>query len=641
MGLGTYVPEIAVEAQGGTTVVTVNVNAASNLSGAAVNLRYDSTRYTPDRVEFGDFLGSREELITMALTDRADMVPLGAVQMANTGVRPAAGSGVLARVYFRAQPFASGRRASAFGEESAVDDLRLNNVSSTNATLIWTERNPGDYNQDGSVLVSDLAPIGIYFGQNVQLAENSDYLANVDGSGDNIINVQDLTQIGINFGNRLSGYTLFVDTAGTVKYDTEAITCPRADQGFAPDGSGVCVFNFNIELAGLPSFDFSVAPVSDSAPDAPGPQSNVVSIVLEPGAPVAPTDLTAEGGESVGDRTIRLTWSKSSSADVSSYDIQRKLSTDPDDAFATVMPGITGSTATITRDNIDSTFEEVSYDYRVQVNDIEGLNSLSNVASATPFLEPIVINAPSGLTANPGAAQLSIDLSWPIPAQPAGVTVTGYKIFRKGPGESEFTLLVQKDNKFQVSHGDLALTEGETYEYNASTLATVQGKPGTFESPVSSTVSSLPSAAVSFEILDITTTKWTHHTSGSEEAANIHVTFSVTPDGVSWSNSVAGGALPTGSGEDWTWQPSAGSAKGKQVLTCTGTKGAQSDIASLELIVTSIDLNTSDAGVVGFKAPDFTGSFLNQLNEGGAIESSSLYAETEGKVYLAKAWESW
>jgi hypothetical protein len=639
MGLGTFVPDVSVEQSTGMAVVTVSVGDASSLSGAAVNLRYDSNTYSPERVEFGGFLGQEDQLLTMALTNQADVVPLGAVQIKNGGAQPVNGDGILAKVFFKTQPFNQSRVASAFGEGAKVDDLRLTGVTSTSATLVWQERNPGDYNQDGSVLVSDLAPIGMNFGQNVQLAENSSYLANVDGSGDGIINVQDLTTIGINFGNKLDGYNIMVDNAGTVAYNSEPVTCPRAAQGFTPDGTGVCNFQFLVTLTGLPSFDFSVVPVASGTP-APIGRSNIVSIVLEPGAPAAPADLTAEGGETIGDRTIRLTWSKSTSGDVSSYDVQRKLTSEDDTAWQTVIASIIDHSATITRDDTGN-FEEVSYDYRVKVNDIEGLNSLSNVASATPFVEPIVINAPTGLVAAPGAAQLSIDLSWPVPTQPAGVNVTGYNLYRKAPGETEFTLLGTKNSKFSVSHNDLTLTEGQTYEYYATTLATVQGKTGTFESPASNTANSLPSAAVSFEILDVTNTKTTHHTSGSEEAANLHLTFSVAPDSVNWSNSVSGGAVPTGSGEDWTWKPSAGSAKGKQILTATATKGAQSDNIQVEMIVTSIDLNTQDAGVVGFKAPDFSGSFLNQLNEGGEIENSSFYAETEGKVVLAKAWESW
>jgi hypothetical protein len=642
MGLGTYVPDVAVEAQGGTTVVTVNVNDASDLSGAAVNLRYDATRYTPDRVEFGDFLGSKDEVITLAITNSAEVVPVGAVQLANTGVQPVNGSGTLAKVYFRNEPFSAGRVVSGFGEAAAVDNLRLEGVTAIGATLVWDERNPGDYNQDGSVLVSDLAPIGIYFGQSVQLAENADYLEIVDGSGDKIINVQDLTTIGVNYANKLSGYAVFVDNAGEVKYNGEAISVMRADQGFTPDGSGRMTYNFFVELEGLPSLDFSVAPMNDSEPDAPNPpRSNVVSIFLEPGPPAAVTDLLAEGGAAFPDRTVRLTWSKSTSLDVSSYSIWRKLTSAPEDAWALVVPSVVSNLPTITHDHFIDGAEEVSYDFRVQVNDIAGESSNSNTASATPRVDPVIINAPANVTVSPGGAQLSIDISWPVPNQPAGVTVTGYKLFRKAPGESVFSLLDTKNNKFTVSHSDLALTEGETYEYNVVTLATVQGKTGTFESPASPNGSGQPSAAVSFEIISITNSKTTHHTSGSEDAANIEIVFSVVPDGVNWSNSVGGGALPTGSGTSWTWKPSAGSAKGIQTLTVTANKGAQNDNATLDMIVTSIDLNTSDAGVVGFKAPDFSGSFLQQANEGGEIFNSTLYAETNGKVYLAKAWESW
>jgi hypothetical protein len=113
--------------------------------------------------------------------------------------------------------------ASAPTGDSAAVQLSLD---AAGQTLSWYLVNPGDYNQDGRVAVSDLSPVGIHFGE---VAPNSDaqpvfdllagllagpfefadVLSVVDGDENGQIRVADVTPIGLNFGRRIEGYRVY------------------------------------------------------------------------------------------------------------------------------------------------------------------------------------------------------------------------------------------------------------------------------------------------------------------------------------------------------------------------------------------------------------------------------------------------
>lgn len=108
----------------------------------------------------------------------------------------------------------------------------------TGVALSWTERLLGDYNQDGLVTVNDLAPLGQRWQDSVAYdapalhggyaqwpagdptddggstppapgsgAENW-RLARIDGNGNGIVEIQDITQMGQHWGESLDGYII-------------------------------------------------------------------------------------------------------------------------------------------------------------------------------------------------------------------------------------------------------------------------------------------------------------------------------------------------------------------------------------------------------------------------------------------------
>jgi hypothetical protein len=76
-------------------------------------------------------------------------------------------------------------------------------LSAGGYTLSWKYENPGDYSQDGKVGIEDLTPIAQHFGE--ASAANNEW---IDGSGDNIIGVAEITAIAMNWASEVTGYRI-------------------------------------------------------------------------------------------------------------------------------------------------------------------------------------------------------------------------------------------------------------------------------------------------------------------------------------------------------------------------------------------------------------------------------------------------
>ena len=92
------------------------------------------------------------------------------------------------------------------GEINRVTDLSY--VAGGGVRLEWTYVNLGDYDQNSEVSISDLTPIGQYFGATSFDANWSDaQLADGDGNGE--VNIADITPIGQNFFSTVLAYNVY------------------------------------------------------------------------------------------------------------------------------------------------------------------------------------------------------------------------------------------------------------------------------------------------------------------------------------------------------------------------------------------------------------------------------------------------
>ena len=346
-----------VRADAGSTEVTISAENAESLNEAYITLNYDASRFSPAQVEIGGLLGSGDEVIHLALTDLAGSVPIGMAQVKSAGVTPASGSGVLATVRFDNKPFEASRSVSGAptGTPNIVDDLIATPNGTSNATLRWTEKNTGDYDNNSEVGITDLSPLATMIFQSVDETADPIWASMLDGDKNGEINTADIVPIASNFGTSLTGYQIYTDSSGTTEL---------ASGGFVPRPSPVesnrpVEYSVEISFAEGSAPEFTVRPVGND--DSVGVLSVSAPMVVITDPPLPPTALAAVSGQNFGNGVIHLDWEESTSDYLTKYEIQRKLSTEDDTAWTTVIE--VGKDSIQYNDSND--LEDLSYDYRI------------------------------------------------------------------------------------------------------------------------------------------------------------------------------------------------------------------------------------------------------------------------------------
>ena len=364
-----------------------------------------------------------------------------------------------------------------------------------------------------------------------------------------------------------------------------------------------------------------------------------------PPPPDPPTNLTATAGQAIGEGVVQLSWNLSTSPSIIAYEIERKLSSGS--TWAKI--GEVGSTLTAYTDS-DPGLTAAPYDYHVLArNTLAQKSNPGNTATATPWYPP-TLDAPLNPAAAPSTSKaLAIDVTWDKPANGFG---TGFRVYRKAPGESSFSPLTP-DIAFDLSPlklVDQGLQDGQTYEYYIKTLN------GAAESAPTATVSSIPStSAQPIQILSLTTDKTTHCLDGSENAAQLTLVTDPDPaDSYSWTGP---GVFSSTAVKNPTWKPDGNTPLGKVTLSVTVTLGPNNDTATIDMYVTQQPIVTEYTGLdsvsrqVGSPpgsgiAPDFNYSglqYLEPLIDGGSITpaSGTFYGQIAGQVVLFDRWELW
>ncbi len=208
------------------------------------------------------------------------------------------------------------------GDDNAVLDLGLSNIDPdgpglgsappTAIRLSWTEQFVGDLNQDGLVSVQDLAPIGQNFKRQVsyddaQLHGGIDRwpsgdpaglgapnwrLARVDGIADGVISVNDLTSIGVHFGERMDGYLIRRGVNrgnGSIEWDSQPLdlgtgSLVSVDRGaFSATAGQPFRYALEIPLEDAQFNQYFTVQGCDSQSQTVGPESLAASYSPNPG----------------------------------------------------------------------------------------------------------------------------------------------------------------------------------------------------------------------------------------------------------------------------------------------------------------------------------------------------------------------
>jgi fibronectin type 3 domain-containing protein len=175
--------------------------------------------------------------------------------------------------------------------------------------------------------------------------------------------------------------------------------------------------------------------------------------------PTAPIGLTASAGSA---NQVSLSWNASTdNVGVKNYNIYRGSS----GATPTLLTTTTTNATTYTDTTVTGS---TPYTYQVQAIDAAGnLSQLSSVASVTtpPTADTTPPTPPTSLQAEQ-VAYNEIDVGW-TGSTDTGTGVSGYKVYRQGPGESTFALLATTAGigAGHNSYQDLTVKPSSAYQY--------------------------------------------------------------------------------------------------------------------------------------------------------------------------------
>ncbi len=95
------------------------------------------------------------------------------------------------------------------GEANRVNDLQITDNGGGTYTLSWHYRNLGDYDQSGTVGISDITPIAMHYGETYDPeTEPNCLLAVIDGNGDGKVGIADITPIAMYYSTDCAGYSI-------------------------------------------------------------------------------------------------------------------------------------------------------------------------------------------------------------------------------------------------------------------------------------------------------------------------------------------------------------------------------------------------------------------------------------------------
>ena len=136
-----------------------------------------------------------------------------------------------ARLTTNHQQLTTGRFVSTppTGEINRVDDLTISDIGGGSYTLTWHYKNLGDYDQDGAVAPEDIYPLAEHYRETYELADANCIQAVIDGSGNGVVDIADITAIAMNFGVDCAEYDIEqADTSDGLFTDMDPVSLSSA-----------------------------------------------------------------------------------------------------------------------------------------------------------------------------------------------------------------------------------------------------------------------------------------------------------------------------------------------------------------------------------------------------------------------------
>ncbi|MDQ3024191.1 MAG: hypothetical protein M3R04_07410, partial [bacterium] len=220
----------------------------SGIDGSSVylHLKYDERDVHPAETQRGEALS--EDVLFLGVTTQPGIVVLGLATVGGvrmTGTESGStGELELAQVRFAHGSFSNSgalaRRASDVSD-SVPDDLRFEGD-----TLRWTYVGAGDYDQNGETNISDLTPIGVHLGHSTSDGQHDGTDAVVDGDGNGLITLAELSTIGANYLERITDYQAQDAAAASGPWILNFGATVAQSAGVIPGGGGFREYSFTV-----------------------------------------------------------------------------------------------------------------------------------------------------------------------------------------------------------------------------------------------------------------------------------------------------------------------------------------------------------------------------------------------------------
>jgi len=467
------------------------------------------------------------------------------------------------------------------GDASKPYDLTLSETGGEDEyALTWHEVNIGDYDNSGSVGISDITPLAMHYGEYV--TDRNSQAALVDTSGNFIADIADITGIAMNYGNDLAGYNIYVDGIPDPMPNRDGLGDLSVMRPVTPGPERVS-YSYSLTLGVM----LDVTVVAVDAEGAEGVASDP-AIVSSGAAPLAPADFVVSAGEGTGVGKIELSWTANAEADLLEYRIYRRAGAGEFDLAAYVLPAaepsyVDGNGAGLLEPGVLYTY------YVVAVNTAGMASDPSAEDADTPFYPPPP-SAPEWIEAE-GVSD-GIDVSW---GAVASDYLAGYEVWRRGPGEGDFSLLLTTSDDQTGFKDSGGLVQGESYDYKARALDSYERY-----SDFTGVASAAYNPSGELAIVSVTTDRMTLQEGSSERA---HLTVEVTDPGADVTWEATDGSFEGGNtGSEVTFAPP-GSGGAKHVtVTVTAERGSDTADDSFELIITTLE---ALGPAIDFSAPSF------------------------------------
>ncbi len=183
-------------------------------------------------------------------------------------------------------------------------------------------------------------------------------------------------------------------------------------------------------------------------------------------APDAPTGLTATAS---GRTAINLSWTAPSDdggGAITGYQIELSADAGSDWSDLVANTGTTSTTYTHT-----GLLPGTTYHYRISAINSAGTGNPSNIDNATTDAASVP-DAPTGLAAT-ASGQTSIVLSWAVPSNDGGATVTGYQIEMSTDAGANWSDLVANTESSATTYTHTGIPEGATRHYRVYAINSI------------------------------------------------------------------------------------------------------------------------------------------------------------------------